>query len=167
MTRNKHAWERFTSHGRSRFGLVVLGTFAVVAAIMALLVSASWWALAGAFVLLLVPAVAVVFDLVTLSDERGTADLELFGRKRPNETGTGPASEPSYMHHSHTAQDLEALMRLYTLQRDVLVAEEPLADDPRLLGLDAQIDVCWRALVAVRVASIAIQRFQATGPLAG
>jgi hypothetical protein len=91
----------------------------------------------------------------------------MFGRKRPKETGTDPASEPAYMNHPHTAEDLEALMRRYTLQRGVLVAEGPPPDDPRLLGLDAQIDVCWRALVAVRVASIAIQRFHPTGPLAG
>jgi hypothetical protein len=91
----------------------------------------------------------------------------MFGRKRPKATEADPASKPSYMHQAHTAEDLEALMRRYALQRGALVAEGPPANDPRLLGLDAQIDVCWRALVAVRVASIAIQRFHATGPLAG
>jgi hypothetical protein len=91
----------------------------------------------------------------------------MFRRKRHNEPATEPAAEPSYMDHSHSAEDLEALMRLYTLQRGLLVADGPPADDPRLLLLDAQIDVCWRALVAVRVASIAIERFHAGGRLGG
>jgi hypothetical protein len=56
--------------GRSLFGIVVLGTFAVVAAILALLVSDSWWVLVGAFVLLLVMAVAVAFDVIALSEDR-------------------------------------------------------------------------------------------------
>jgi hypothetical protein len=58
--------------GRSLFGIVALGTVAAVAAIIALLVSDSWWVLAGAYVLLLVMAVAAagVVDVVTLGEDR-------------------------------------------------------------------------------------------------
>ncbi|MEA2466379.1 MAG: hypothetical protein QOJ57_505 [Thermoleophilaceae bacterium] len=53
----------------SLVAIAVLGSGAVVAAIITLHVRESWWVPAGAFALLLVMAVAVVVDLLTLTED--------------------------------------------------------------------------------------------------
>jgi hypothetical protein len=71
------------------------------------------------------------------------------------------------MHLSDSGEDLETLMRHHTFQREALVVQGLPADNPRVLGLDALIDACRRALVAVQVSSIAIERFHSRGGMHG
>ena len=91
----------------------------------------------------------------------------MFQRRRQRNTTAEPRVAPPFVHDPDAAEQLALLLRDFELRRVALLAKGLPADDPYVLGVDAQLDSCRAALIAARVASIAIDRYGGRAALQG